>query len=190
MSPGRHSRRRGVPVQVADRSGAARGNGLRFDRLPCDEYDGGKPGFLEGLDEREQPFVAEVPQRFRVLSKRPRGARPKKGWTGKRVDHLARFRANGPPQPWRKVPLARRTLDAQEWEVRAAQVHLLRNGERPQRTYWLIVAHNKQTGETTYVPLKRPRRHAAGTPAVNRVRPREHRTHLPRGQERAGPLPF
>jgi len=128
----------------------ARGNGLHFDMLTFDEYYGGKPGFLEGLDEREQLFVAEVPKSFRVLSKRPRGARPKKGWTGKRVDSLARFSANWHQQPWRKVQLARLTLDDQEWEVRAAQVHLLRHGQLTPRTYWLIVARNQRTGETKY----------------------------------------
>ena len=128
----------------------ARGNGLRFETLTFDEYYGGKPGFLEGLDEREQQFVAEVPKSFRVLSKRPRGARPKRGWTGKRVDQLARFSANWHQQPWRKVSLARLTLDDQEWDVRAAQVYLLREGDLTERTDWLIVARNQRTGETKY----------------------------------------
>ncbi|MCX7406578.1 MAG: transposase [Planctomycetales bacterium] len=61
----------------------SRTNGLQFDTLIFDEYYGGKPDFLKGLDEREQSFLAEVPKSFRVLMKRPRGPRPKKGWTGK-----------------------------------------------------------------------------------------------------------
>lgn len=134
-----------IALEQLDR---ARGNGLHFDTLIFDEYYGGKPGFLKGLDERNQQFVAEVPQSFRVLSKRPRGARPKTGWTGKRVDHIARFSSNWHQQPWRTVPLARLTLGDQEWDVRAAQVHLLRDGDLTERTDWLIVAHNPQTGET------------------------------------------
>ena len=45
----------------------SRTNGLQFDTLIFDEYYGGKPDFLKGLDEREQPFLAEVPVSFRVL---------------------------------------------------------------------------------------------------------------------------
>lgn len=128
----------------------ARTNGLHFDTLIFDEYYGGKPGFLKGLDEREQQFIAEVPKSFRVLSKRPRGKRPKRGWTGKRVDHVAKFSSIWHQQPWQRVPLARLTLDDQQWDVRAAQVHLLRDGNVTDRTYWLIVAHNHETGETKY----------------------------------------
>ena len=75
----------------------SRTNGLQFDTLIFDEYYGGKPDFLKGLDEREQPFLAEVPVSFRVLMKRPRGPRPKKGWTGKRIDNLAKFSATVAP---------------------------------------------------------------------------------------------
>ena len=75
----------------------SRTNGLQFDTLIFDEYYGGKPDFLKGLDEREQPFLAEVPKSFRVLMKQPRGPRPKKGWTGKRTDNLAKFSATVAP---------------------------------------------------------------------------------------------
>ena len=75
----------------------SRTNGLQFDTLIFDEYYGGKPDFLKGLDEREQPFLAEVPKSFRVLMKRPRGPRPKKCWAGKRIDNLAKFSATVAP---------------------------------------------------------------------------------------------
>lgn len=136
-----------IALELLDQS---RGNGLRFDTLIFDEYYGGKPDFLKGLDGRGQQFLAEVPKSFRVLMKRPRGRRPKKGWTGKRVDNLAKFSAAWHTQPWQSVPLARLTLADQVWEVRAAQVHLVRDGDLTERTYWLIVAHNPATGETKY----------------------------------------
>ena len=125
----------------------SRTNGLQFDTLIFDEYYGGKPDFLKGLDEREQPFLAEVPESFRMLMKRPRGPRPKKGWTGKRTENFAKFSAAWHQQPWQSVPLARLTLADQVWDVRAAQVHLVRDRER---TDWLIVARNPATGETKY----------------------------------------
>ena len=51
------------------------------------------------------------------------------------------------------MPLARLTLADQVWDVRAAQVHLVRDGER---TDWLIVAHNPATGETKYFESNAP----------------------------------
>ncbi len=126
-------------------------NGLRFAWLTFDEYYGGKPGFLEELD--AQPgmyYVGEIPRNFRCLAIRPRGKKPKKGWKGKRADHLARFSSAWYRREWHGVSLARLTLENQEWQVRAGQVYLVRRGELSQRTYWLIVARNLATAEVKY----------------------------------------
>ena len=112
----------------------SRTNGLQFDTLIFDECYGGNPDFLFGLDERELPFLADVPKSFRVLMKRPRGPRSKKGCTGKRTENFAKFSAAWHQQPWQSVPLVRLTLADQMWDVRAAQVHLVRDRER---TDWL-----------------------------------------------------
>jgi len=129
----------------------AEANGLHLDWVTFDEYYGGKPAFLEGLDGRTGThYIGEVPRNFRCLAVRPRGRKPKKGWTGKRVDNLARFSSAWNRREWHGVSLARLTMDNQEWEVRAGQVYLLRRGELTQRTYWLIVARNVATGEIKY----------------------------------------
>lgn len=126
-------------------------NGLTFNWLTFDEYYGGKPTFLEELDAHEGMFyVGEIPRNFRCLTRRPRGAKPKKGWRGKRADNLARYSSVWYQQNWQGVSLSRLTLDKQEWEVRAGQVYLLRRGELSDRTYWLIVARNLATGEVKY----------------------------------------
>jgi SRSO17 transposase len=125
-------------------------NGLSFDWLTFDEYYGGKPGFLEELDNRSRTYVGEIPRNFRCLTKRPRGKKPKIGWKGKRADNLARYSSVWYQQNWQGVSLSRLTLDKQEWEVRAGQVYLLRRGELTDRTYWLIVARNLATGEVKY----------------------------------------
>ena len=106
--------------------------------------------FREGLDARGMCYIGEIPRNFRCLAVLPRGKKPKKGWKGKRVDNLVRFSSAWNRREWRGVSLARMTLDSQTWEIRAGQVHLVRQGELSSRTYWLIVARNVVTGEIKY----------------------------------------
>jgi hypothetical protein len=136
-----------IALEQLDRAAA---NGLQFDALEFDEYAGGKPGFLRGLDEPGQSFVAELPMRFHVLAKRPRGRRPNRGWTGKRVDNLARHSADWHRQEWLGAKLARPTLDDEVREVRAAQVRRIRDGDLTDRTYWLTVARPPGAVEYKY----------------------------------------
>lgn len=133
-------------VQVA----RALANGFTFDWLTFDEYYGGKPAFLEGLDARGLHYIGEVPRNFRCLTKRPRGRKPQNGWRGKRADNLVRFSSAWNQLDWQGVTLTRLTLASQEWEVRAGQVYITRNGTISERTYWLIVARNLATGEVKY----------------------------------------
>lgn len=135
----------------------AQGNGLHLDWLTFDEHYGSKPDFLADLDSRPGLYyVGEVPRNFRCLTRRPKGRRPKRGWKGKRVDNLARCSSALNRQPWQGVTLARLTLAEQEWEVRAGQVYLLRDGQVTGRTYWLMVARNEATGEVKYFVSNAP----------------------------------
>jgi SRSO17 transposase len=139
----------------------AMGNGIGLDWLTFDEGYGCRPGFLAGLDAlAELCWVGEVPKSFSCRATRPRGKRPRPGWTGQRADHLARFSPVFRDQAWRRVTLKRQTLGAQVWEVKAAQVYLIRDGELTGRTYWLIVARHTATGEVKYFVSNAP----AGTP--------------------------
>jgi SRSO17 transposase len=143
-----------IAVEQLDRALA---NGLQLNWLTFDEHYGSKPGFLADLDGRPGlSYVGEVPRNFRCLTQRPKGRRPKGGWKGKRVDNLARFSSAINCQQWQGVTLARLTLADQEWEVRARQVYLLRDGQVTERTYWLIVARNVATGEVKYFVSNAP----------------------------------
>lgn len=145
----------------------ASANGLSFNWLTFDEYYGGKPAFLEELDEKPgMYYVGEIPRNFRCLATRPRGKKPKKGWKGKRADNLVRFSSAWNQCDWHGVSLARLTLDKQEWEVRAGQVYLVRRGALSKRTYWLIVARNLATGEVKYFLSNAP----ANTPVETLLR--------------------
>jgi SRSO17 transposase len=129
----------------------ALGSGLALDWLTFDEGYGCRPALLAALDGlTDLRWVGEVPRSFRCLTARPAGRRPRRGWSGKRADHLARGSAAFHGPPWRRLTLRRQTLGPQEWEVRAAQVYLARQRQVTDRTYWLIVARQAATGEVKY----------------------------------------
>jgi SRSO17 transposase len=148
-----------IALEQFDRAG---GNGLKLQWLTFDEGYGGKPGFLQGLDQRGVVGIGEVPRSFRCLTRLPQRI-PAGGVKGKRVDNLARSSPTFHEQHWQGVQLARLTLADQVWQVRAAQVYLVRDGRPTARTYWLIVARHEATGEVKYfvsnaaadVPLER-----------------------------------
>jgi SRSO17 transposase len=153
-----------IALEQLDRAHA---HGLPLDWLTFDEYYGSKPAFLADLDTRPgRYYVGEIPRNFRCLTKRPPGRRPQGGWKGKRVDNLARFSAALNRQEWQGVTLARLTVADQEWEVRAGQVYLLRDGQVTERSYWLIVARNLATGEVKYFVSNAP----ADTPLAKLLR--------------------
>ena len=143
-----------IALEQLDRAAA---NGVPLDWLTFDEYYGSKPAFLADLDGRPGLYyVGEVPRNFRCLTQRPKGQRPPRGWKGKRVDNLARYSSALNRQQWQGVCLARLTLAEQQWEVRAGQVYLLREGQPTERTYWLIVARNVASGEVKYFVSNAP----------------------------------
>lgn len=131
-------------------------NGIRFDWLTFDEWYGGKPEFLRGLEELGQLYVCEVPANLPCFPTMPRYNSLQRPFTAKRVDSAARWSKPFKGKPWKKVKLARKTLAAQVWEVRAAQVHLSRDGRPTPRTHWLIVARNVRTGEVKYFVSNAP----------------------------------
>jgi SRSO17 transposase len=129
----------------------AMGDGIALDWLTFDEGYGCRTGFLAELDAlSELRWVGEVPKSFRCLTAPPKGKKPRKGWTGKRADNLMRYSPVFRDQPWRRVTLKRQTLGEQMWEVKTAQVYLIRDGEVTNRAYGLIAARNRATGEVKY----------------------------------------
>jgi SRSO17 transposase len=134
----------------------ATANGVRFDWLVFDEGYGGKPEFLFLLEERGIHYVCEVPKSFMCWPTLPKYHSLQAPFAAKRVDNAA---AHGKPfreQPWQRIRLDRQTLTAQTWDVKAAQVHLQRDGRPTERTYWLIVARNVETGEVKYFVSNAP----------------------------------
>jgi DDE superfamily endonuclease len=141
----------------------ATANGVRFDWLTFDEWYGGKPGFLAALEDLGLLYVTEVPKSLPCFPKIPKYRSLQRPFAAQRVDTAGRYAKPFKGKPWKKVKLARKTLGPQTWEVRAAQVHLSRDGRPLPRTHWLIVARSVATGEVKYFVSNAPPRTALGT---------------------------
>ena len=149
-----------IALEQIDRAAA---NGVRFDWLTFDEWYGGKPEFLFLLEERGATYVCEVPANFRCWPTLPRYHSLQAPFAPKRADNAA---ARGKPfvsQQCKTFRLTRETLPPQTWKVKAAQVYLQRDGRPTDRTYWLIVARNADTGEVKYFVSNAPPKTALRT---------------------------
>lgn len=142
-----------IALEQLDRAAA---NGVRLDWLTFDEWYGGKPEFLSLLDERGVNYVAEVPANFMCWPTRPKYDSLQAPFAAKRADNASAWGKPFRDQDWQTVRLDRQTLAPQAWKVKAAQVYLQRDGRPTDRTYWLIVARNVETGETKYFVSNAP----------------------------------
>lgn len=142
-----------IALEQLDRAIA---HGVRLDWLTFDEGYGAKPEFLFQLDERGQHYVAEVPKSFMCWPSLPKYDSLQAPFAAKRADNAAGWGKPFRDQGWQTVQLDRQTLAAQTWKVKAAQVYLQRDGRPTDRTYWLIVARNVETGEVKYFASNAP----------------------------------
>ena len=138
-------------------------HGMRFDWLTFDEWYGSKPSFLAGLERLGQHYVAEVPRSTPCWPTLPKYHSRQAPFAAKRADNVGRYSPVFKRQKWRMMKIKRKTLPAQRWLVKAGQVHLSRDGLPTDRTYWLIVAKNVDTGEVKYFLSNAPPRTALKT---------------------------
>ncbi len=141
----------------------AMANGVRFDWLTFDEWYGGKPDFLDGIEDLGQLYVCEAPANLPCFPKLPKYNSLQRPFASQRVDTAGKFSKPFKGKPWTRVKLARKTLGDQVWEVRAAQVYLSRDGKPTDRTYWLIVARSVKTGAVKYFVSNAPSKTALTT---------------------------
>lgn len=138
-------------------------NGLGFDWLTFDEWYGSKPQFLAELERVGQHYVAEVPTNTLCWPTLPKYRSGRKPFAAKRVDNVSRYSPVFQRKKWKTIKIRRQTLAPQRWRVKAAQVHLARDGVPTERTDWLIVAQNQDTGEVKYFLSNAPPRTALKT---------------------------
>ena len=131
--------------------------GLRFDYVTYDEEYGKVPNFIYALDHLGQKAIGEVPCNFRVWDKRPACKSNRAEHASHRVDNTVRHSPTFYGQSWRKMVIKDTTRGQCLWHIKSAQVYLVKHKDGKaycpvptDRTYWLIVAHNQQTGEKKY----------------------------------------
>ena len=153
-----------IALELYDRSVA---EGVKFPWITADEGYGSKPGFLEGLDQRHQKFVLEVPRTFSVWEKTPeiteqsyrRGGRGrgrktprvKSGESSPRsVEQVFWFSETMKSARWKKY----RIKDSQKgpivWEAKRMRVTLKGSDDLPGMRLWLVVARNVLDGELKF----------------------------------------
>src|SRR5207244_4820295 len=107
-----------IALEEIDRAVA---NGVQLDWLTFDEEYGKAPEFVCGLDQRQLPFVGEVPKTLSCLAASGSPSRPAAAVKGRPAEEVVRQSPAFLKQPWRKVKLSQQTGGQQVREVKAAQ---------------------------------------------------------------------
>jgi SRSO17 transposase len=145
-----------IALELYDR---ARENGMTFDWLTFDEGYGSKPLFLQGLHERGQLFVAEVPVTFSCWTRAPRiTERPYRRSKGGRPRSTPRLRADAPTpsavrdlldhspalydQAWVRYHVKDGEKGPLVWEVKHVRVTMKDDAGLPGARLHLVVARN------------------------------------------------
>jgi len=136
----------------------ALGQGLKFDWMVFDEGYGKDPWFLLGLDAVGQTWIGEVPKNFRCWPVLPQYSSTRKAFASKKVYNVVRWSPAFISQEWQTLTCPRQTVVPTVWDVKAAQVYLVYEGRPTDRTYWLLVAWNRATGEYKYYVSNAPPR--------------------------------
>lgn len=105
-----------IALELYDR---ARANGVQFSWLTFDEWYGAKPAFLQALDQRQQPFVAETHGQFVAWIEQPSVTTRayRKGPRGGRLRRTPRVtRKSSKPQYLEDLVREKRVFQNQSWQ--------------------------------------------------------------------------
>ncbi len=146
-------------------------NGIRVAVWTCDELYGRDSKFLDGLEDRKQAYVAEIPCDTRVWTTKPKRSRtksrktkPRKSKTrrGKKtprawcpppaceVRNLIKFSSKFQKQTWQRYRIKDTQKGPEVWEVKWLKVWRKTEAKLPSRQQTLIVARNVRTGEIKF----------------------------------------
>ena len=143
----------------------ALGHGVRVWAWTFDELYGRDTAFLDGLEQRRQVFVGEVPTNFhgwviqpRVLQDSPPACRGRKkkyprlarGQRSSEVQNLLRYSPKFRKQRWQRYRIKDTERGPEVWEVKWAVFWRKGDNGLPGRRHCLIVARNVLTNEVKY----------------------------------------
>jgi SRSO17 transposase len=158
-----------IALGLVDR---ALGNGVRVAAWTFDELYGRDGKFLDGMEERRQTFVAEVPGDFhgwvrqpKVLDRGPkrskkRGRRKVYPRLARRppaceVRNLARYSPAFRRQSWQRYRIHDTDKGPEVWEIKWVVFWRKGEGGLPGRRHCLIVARHVLSGEVKYFVANR-----------------------------------
>ncbi len=140
-------------------------HGVRVQAWTFDEAYGRDTAFLDGLEQRRQVFVGEVPTNFHGWVIQPRvlrdGPSPRRGRKKKyprlarsrpssEVQNLVRYSAVFRKQRWQRYRIKDTERGPEVWEVKWAVLWRKGTNGLPGRRHCLIVARNVLTNEVKY----------------------------------------
>jgi SRSO17 transposase len=157
-----------IGLELIDRALA---NGVRVRAWTFDEFYGRDTAFLDGLEQRGQVFVAEVPTNFRGWMKKPQVLRrdrsrrrgrqktyPRLAARNRRsseVRNLVRYSPVFRKQQWQRYRIKDTARGPEVWEVKWAKFWRKGVDGLPTRRHCLIVARHVLTNEVKYFVANR-----------------------------------
>src|SRR5271169_5003227 len=140
-------------------------HGVRVQAWTFDEGYGRDTAFLDGLEQRRQVFVGEVPTNFHGWVMKPQvlraGRSPRRGRKKKyprlarrrrssEVQNLLRYSPKFRKQKWQRYRIRDTERGPEVWEVKWAVFWRKGSNGLPGRRHCLIVARNVMTNEVKY----------------------------------------
>lgn len=141
-------------------------NGIQVAAWTFDELYGRDSKFLDGLHDREQAYVAEIPSDTRVWTTRPDVIRKPSPKTSQRrrkktprvarkrpaceVRNLVKYSSKFQKQSWQRYRIKDTGHGPEVWEVKWLRVWRKTADRLPSRQQTLIVARNVRTGEMKF----------------------------------------
>jgi SRSO17 transposase len=151
-----------IALALVDR---ALSHGVRVQAWTFDELYGRDAAFLDGLEQRRQVFVGEVPTNFHGWVMKPQvlraGRSPRRGRKKKyprlarrrpssEVQNLLRYSPKFRMQRWQRYRIKDTERGPEVWEVKWSVFWRKGSNGLPGRQHTLIVARNVLTGEVKY----------------------------------------
>ena len=141
-------------------------NGVRVAAWTFDELYGRDSKFLDGLDDRKQVYVAEIPSDTHVWTTQPNVIRKAPAKTSKgrpkkiprvarqrpacEVRNLVKYSSKFQQQSWQRYRIKDTENGPEVWEVKWLRVWRKTEDKLPSRQQTLIVARNVRTGEMKF----------------------------------------